>query len=203
MYIAYNQLVGAIPPELAGLSKLEVLYLPGNQLSGCVPNSLRDVKGTSFEVLALPFYNKSPDRAALVALYNAADGPNWLSAAPIWEWEGVTVDAEDRVTELSLTSNRLSGKIPAELGSLSDLRILYLGSNRLSGEIPPELGNLSNLGSLALWGNRLSGEIPPELGNLSNLELLTLMHNELTGCVPEGLRYAVRNYIEELGLPLL
>ena len=104
MYIAYNQLVGAIPPELAGLSKLEVLYLPGNQLSGCVPNSLRDVKGTSFEVLALPFCNKSPDRAALVALYNAADGPNWwnstnwLSAAPIWEWEGVTVDAEDRVT---------------------------------------------------------------------------------------------------------
>ena len=48
------------------------------------------------------------DKQALIALYNATDGPNWnysdywLTDAPIWAWYGVTVDAEGRVTELDL-----------------------------------------------------------------------------------------------------
>ena len=39
----------------------------------------------------------------------------------------------------------MSGEIPAELGSLSNLERLSLGNNDLSGEIPAELGSLSNL----------------------------------------------------------
>ena len=39
----------------------------------------------------------------------------------------------------------MSGEIPAELGSLSNLERLYLNDNALSGEIPAELGSLSNL----------------------------------------------------------
>ena len=31
-----------------------------------------------------------PDREALVAFYNATDGENWLSDAPLGEWWGVT-----------------------------------------------------------------------------------------------------------------
>ena len=48
------------------------------------------------------------DKQALIALYNATDGPNWnysdywLTDPPIWAWYGVTVDAEGRVTELDL-----------------------------------------------------------------------------------------------------
>ena len=59
--------------------------------------------------------------------------------------------------------------------------------NALSGEIPPELGSLSNLWSLELKDNDLSGEIPPELGSLSNLRALDLSGNELSGCVPSSL----------------
>ena len=86
----------------------------------------------------------SPDRAALVALYNATDGPNWngnanwLSNAPVGEWYGVTTDGAGRVVGLYLSDNRLSGDIPAELGSLSNLEALSLAGNEL-----PELGNLS------------------------------------------------------------
>ena len=114
------------------------------------------------------------DREALVALYNATDGENWdesenwLSDAPLGEWLDVTTD-DGRVTELRLNNNGLSGEIPPELGSLSNLQILSLRANGLAGEIPAELGSLSNLELLALSGNELSGEIPPELSNLSNL----------------------------------
>ena len=73
-----------------------------------------------------------PDRAALVALYEATDGANWsnstnwLTDRSIGEWYGVTTDGDGRVTSLELTENQLSGPIPAELGSLSDLTVLNL-----------------------------------------------------------------------------
>ena len=63
----------------------------------------------------------------------------------------------------------MSGEIPPELGSLSNLTVLVLSVNELSGEIPAELGSLSNLTDLYLSSNELSGEIPAELGSLSNL----------------------------------
>ena len=120
------------------------------------------------------------DREALVALYNATDGENWygsynwLSDAPLGEWRGVDTDDDGRVTVLVLNGNELSGEIPPELGSLSNLLGLDLGGNDLSEEIPSELGSLSNLLGLVLEGNGLSGEIPAELGSLSNLTALYL-----------------------------
>ena len=70
---------------------------------------------------------------------------------------------------------------------------LILGTNGLSGEIPPELGSLSNLidldlstgGSyLDLSSKGLSGEIPAWLGSLSNLERLFLHSNDFSGEIP-------------------
>ena len=158
------------------------------------------------------------DRAALGALYDATSGQtlwtnstNWKTAAPLGEWYGVTTDAAGRVTRLSLGDNALTGPIPEELGSLSNLEwlsltrnaltgpipeelgslfnlgVLALGGNALTGPIPEELGRLSNLGELYLWGNALTGPIPEELGSLSNLERLSLGDNALTGPIPEAL----------------
>jgi hypothetical protein len=65
----------------------------------------------------------STDKAALVALYNAMDGPNWannrnwLSDRPIGEWSRVSTDGDGRVTGLWLDGNQLSGSIPSELGN--------------------------------------------------------------------------------------
>ena len=136
------------------------------------------------------------DREALVALYNATDGKNWnesdnwLSDAPLGEWKGVLTD-DRRVVVLYLGDNGLTGEIPPELGSLSNLTALYLDTNALSGEIPPELGSLSNpdlsLAGLDLRNNALSGAIPAELGSLSNLTNLRLLSNDLSGCVPSSL----------------
>ena len=147
------------------------------------------------------------DREALVAIYNATDGENWnrsdnwLSHAPLDEWEGVTTDGDGRVTKLEVNGNDLSGEIPPEFGSLSNLKTLYLDSNDLSGEIPPELGSLSNLRQLALYNNDLSGEIPPELGSLSNLRGLWVHENDLSGCVPGSLEDQLSSTSRLGGLP--
>ena len=133
------------------------------------------------------------DRVALMALYEATGGADWLksdnwgSGAPIGEWHGVFVDDRERVTLLILSDNNLRGEIPPELGDLSELTNLYLSDNQLSGAIPPELGNLTNLEALFLSGNQLSGPIPPELGNLTNLGALHLQNNQLSGTVPPEL----------------
>ena len=92
------------------------------------------------------------DRAALVALYNATDGPNWsnnrywLSDVPIDDWHGVATDAAGRVTGLRLNDNQLSGEIPTELGNLSNLEWLSLRGNRITGCLPRDL-----LGNFPLW----------------------------------------------------
>ncbi len=143
------------------------------------------------------------DRDALVALYEATDGPywmdntNWLSDKPLGEWYGVDTDADGRVVKISLFgtirvgpfrhTHGLLGDIPPELGDLSSLEVLNLGHNNLSGDIPPELGELSNLMRLDLSYNYLSGEVPPELGDLSSLVTLDLFSNELSGEVPPEL----------------
>ena len=136
---------------------------------------------------------ENPDRAALAALYEATDGPNWtnnenwLTDAPLREWHGVWVGDGGRVKDLSLRFNELSGPIPPELGNLASLEWLSLSENALTGPIPPELGNLASPKTLSLGGNALSGPIPPELGNLASLKTLSLGGNALSGPIPPEL----------------
>ncbi len=143
--------------------------------------------------VSLPESEVSPDRAALIALYNASGGAswitgtNWLSDRPLDEWHGVTMDSDGRVAELVLKDNQLTGPIPAELGNLTNLEHLDLSGNQLTGPIPAELGNLTNLSGLYLGANQLTGPIPAELGNLTNLSGLHLGTNQLTGPIPAEL----------------
>ena len=134
------------------------------------------------------------DRDALMALYDAANGPNWArnenwgSDRPLDEWDGVGTDPiSGRVDFLYLAVNGLRGPIPAELGTLTGLDYLDLSWNSLTGPIPPELGNLTNLSELALGVNHLTGPMPAELGALVRLRALSLWSNELTGRIPAEL----------------
>ena len=140
------------------------------------------------------------DRAALVAFYEATDGPNWvnnenwLTDAPLGEWFGVDTDASGRVVRLAMSyhdpqldqwiSNNALGPVPPELGDLTALTHLGFYNNRLSGPIPPELGQLTNLIDLDFNSNDLSGPIPRELGELTNLRHLQLNANDLSGPIP-------------------
>ena len=70
--------------------------------------------------------------------------------------------------------NKLTGKIPTEIGQLVNLTYLTLADNELTGEIPTEIGKLNNLKVLNLDGNKLNGQIPTEIGKLNSLERLDI-----------------------------
>ena len=203
-----NRLTGSIAAELLDLSNLQKLYLGGNLLTGCVPDGLRDVPNNDIARLGLPFCSEHPCvsggavvdatndglRSDCERLLEARDtlagtaSLNWSADTPITEWNGVVLGGtHGHVTELDLGALGLNGRIPKELGSLANLRWLFLGQNQLTGEIPPELGSLANLTHLYLDNNQLTGEIPPELGGLSNLTYLVLAGNQLTGEIPPEL----------------
>ena len=186
---------GGTGPDRTASTPTETPASPTRTASTPVPSpTATDAPGTA-AATAPPAVSgfAEMDREALVALYNATNdenweySKNWLSDAPLGEWYGVTTNDDGRVTGLDLRGNDLSGAIPAELASLSNLEHLDLSTNNLSGEIPPELGSLSNLGYLGLSTNDLGGEIPPELGSLSNLGYLGLSTNDLGEEIPAEL----------------
>ena len=193
-----NHLTGELPQSLSGLTALSVFTFDDNA-GLCAPTDeafqtwLQSVPTVSGDNCVAEDEDSAEDRAVLVEIYNATDGTNWadntnwLSDEPMREWHGVVTDDEGRVAELFLERNEVTGEIPIELSSLSNLTALSLWGNQLTGEIPTELGNLSNLTTLWLDGNQLTGELPTELGNLSNLTQLHLSSNQLTGELPQTL----------------
>ena len=186
-------LSGRLPLSLDRLA-LRTLHYADTGLCAPVYTSFRDWlgaipshEGTDAECALLS------DREVLEALYEVTGGPdwtqneNWLTDAPLGDWHGIEVDDQGNVVALGFIANRLTGRIPRELGSLTHLENLFLYRNGLTGPIPPELGNLASLRTLSLGENDLTGPVPPELGNLANLRWLELDENDLTGPIPPEL----------------
>ena len=157
-----------------------------------------EAQGTS-EIMVV-----SADRAALVVLYEATDGPRWVNSekwltdAPLRDWYGVEVDGSARVVSLDLSGRRdsegqtvarhgLTGTIPPQLASLVHLVSLNLGGNDLTGPIPPQFGSLTNIESMNLGRSNLSGSIPAELGALASLKSLDLGSTNFSGSIPREL----------------
>lgn len=134
------------------------------------------------------------ERAALLAIYNATDGPHWTvqdwGDAPGNEcnWYGVTCDAsQSTVNKLDLSFIGAKGPVPKAVTDLVNLEYLSFDGDALSGPIPPELSTLTKLKELHLAFNALTGSIPPALGSLANLTTLHLSENPLSGPIPAEL----------------
>ena len=114
---------------------------------------------TAIPTETTPAGSSGPERAALTALYGATGGQDWkandgwLSDDPLDQWQRVTTDENGQVTGLDLGSNRLNGEIPAELGNLSNLRLLFINDNNLTGALPQGLTALSGLESFRFHNN--------------------------------------------------
>ena len=131
------------------------------------------------------------DCTALLAAKDTLRGTatlNWGVDTAITTWDGVTVAGTPKgVTKLLLSSKRLTGKIPSELGDLFDLTHLNLSSNSLTGDIPRELGQLHNLEKIRLSGNSPTGCIPLGLEDVATSDLSSLNLPYCRPPAPEGL----------------
>ena len=77
--------------------------------------------------------------------------------------------------------NKISGSIPFEFSSLTNLRTMVFAWNKLSGPIPVWLDRLHKLQYLILSNNNFSGTIPQDLQALTQLNMLSLNDNLLDG----------------------
>ena len=133
-------------------------------------------------------------RDALIAIYDALDGPNWKdnenwgTRTELSTWHGVTTDGDGNPIRLVLRYNDLAGQIPSlELLKLEHLESLDLSFNEnITGAIPPQLGDMKSLKRIFLHHNGLTGTIPEDLSKL-NLDSLNVHANELTGAIPDWL----------------
>jgi len=204
-----SNLSGPLPPELGDIRTLERLSLCHNtQLSGLLPRSLMNLEflsrflfyGTGLcpqidgkfqawlvEVQAQGEECESAEveRLALREFFTRTGGDawtdrtGWTSGAPLSDWHGVTTTG-GRVHELTLPANGLWGLLPAEIGNLTELRVLNLADNRLSGEFPVVISSLSELDTIRVNGNRqMDGRLPFELTELKRLETLAFANTGL------------------------
>lgn len=153
-----------------------------------------------------PKGNLETDKAALLEIYAALNGPNWVknvsgidvsfnwsAETDILDFIGVTVfniDGVDRVTDLDLSKvTNLEGTIPAAIGKLDELHKINLGGNLyLTGPIPDEFYNLTALESIRIDNTSISGTISNKIGQLINLTSIFMEKNSfLTGGLPDGI----------------
>ncbi|XAR55691.1 hypothetical protein NMG60_11035859 [Bertholletia excelsa] len=100
----------------------------------------------------------------------------------------------------SVAGNRFSGPIPTSIAQLTQLTQLNLGGNLFTGTIPNGIQRLKSLTLLGLDSNRLTGPIPDIFSSLTDLRILRLSHNKLSGKIPASISALAPNLIYlELG----
>mmetsp|Transcript_22794 Transcript_22794/g.53806 ORF Transcript_22794/g.53806 Transcript_22794/m.53806 type:complete len:2494 (+) Transcript_22794:244-7725(+) len=154
--LAFNHLQGEIPPEIAMLTELTSITLNGDgvesKITGMLPDELALLtKIQGFSASNNDLYGPIPS------------GLNWPNA-----------------TTFDLSSNRLSDRIPNDIGLLVSLQTLNLGNNRLSGDLTDALGGLTMLKQLDLLNNTIEGPVPASIGNLVQLESMDISYNSFT-----------------------
>ncbi|CAL4957026.1 unnamed protein product [Urochloa decumbens] len=182
-----NLLSGTIPATLCSSntsSKLQVLYLQNNYITGGIPEAISNCAGLVSLDLSLNYINGQIP-SSIGMLTGLRDMVLWQNAL-----EGEIPAALSRMLALEkliLDYNALSGNIPSSLANCTELKWVSLASNRLSGPLPAWFSRFVKLQILRLGNNSFSGVIPPELGDCRSLLWLDLSGNQLKGHIPSEL----------------
>jgi Leucine-rich repeat (LRR) protein len=193
-----NNFSGIIPNQMCWLNKISIMDLSKNSLSETIPHCFHNmslvVDDRVYNEFFYIYWVQRVGSTFQKLLEGNGEGEN---VEKIYdkkvEVEFVTKYRSDSyrgnilnyMSGLDLSCNKLTGRIPPELGNLSSIHALNLSYNQLTGSIPQTFSNLTKLESLDLSHNNLSGEIPSVLIDLTSLEVFTVAYNNLSGRLPD------------------
>ncbi|KAM4080437.1 hypothetical protein ACJW30_11G016000 [Castanea mollissima] len=188
MSIRWNKLIGKIPMELGSLTKLLVLWVTSNNLTGEIPPFLGNL--TFLEYFSATYNNLEgniPESFGhLKSLSTFAIGANKLNGNNFSGKIPNNLGNLTQLIQLNLSQNNLEGSIPSSIGNCQNLQSLDVSQNYLSGVIPWQVFDLYSLSLLLnLAHNLFSGKLPIQVGNLKNIYFLDVSENHLSGKIPE------------------
>ncbi len=219
LLLAHNEFIGTLP-ILSNVTKLVVLDVSFNRLTGRVTSSLRDlvylkqifVQNNAFTGRIEGFVNATRQKR----LVNIDVSANELTGTLPYQ---IFTEVENLNT-FSATSNCLSGSIPVEICESNSLvslsldglstsnnckQVLFPGlpfftgftvSQFIEGTIPSCLFNMPNLQLLHLSGNGLKGTIAEQFPKNTSVTYLSLSHNSLSGFIPEEIQLRSWNVLD-------
>ncbi|XP_042474910.1 receptor kinase-like protein Xa21 [Macadamia integrifolia] len=209
--IPHEHPMTSIPDTLGQITRLKILALPGNKLSGTILATIYNLSSlTVFDVGYNQLQGSLPSNLGftlpwLSVLGNQFHGPIPIFVSNLSKLELLLAGGNSLTEKVAINFGGLSkplftGPIPSSLGNLTLLIELYLGDNRLQGKIPSSIGKckyflrlglsvgrLTNLEILDVSENMLSREIPSTLGACTSLEYLFMKGNLFQGSIPSSL----------------
>ncbi|MBL7995748.1 hypothetical protein JNM05_10290, partial [bacterium] len=145
-----NQLTGAIPSWIGGLTKLQGLDLGGN----------------NFSADTIPGFIYNMTNLTSLQLYNCN---RTGSISPL-------IGNLTNLSSLDLGGNQLTGQIPSQFGTLSNMGYMNLSYNQFTGALP--FLNMPNVYYFYLNNNKLSGL--PALTGMTGLGSFYAQNNQFT-----------------------
>ncbi|KAL6843002.1 hypothetical protein ACP4OV_027315 [Aristida adscensionis] len=169
------------------ITTLKYLNLGSTSLKGEFPKALEDM--TSLRVLDFSYGENN--RIMMADLKNLCNleilnlRTSSLYGDATELFNNLPRCSPNKLQQLYLAENNISGMLPNWIGQLTSLVVLDLSWNNIEGSLPASIGHLTSLRILGLSHNRLIGSIPQEIGMLTNLTQLRLDNNELDGVITE------------------
>ncbi|CAD6255151.1 unnamed protein product [Miscanthus lutarioriparius] len=176
------------------ITSLRFLYLNYTSMYGQFPDALGDM--TSLQVLDLSYLFDYHDddknmRSMTMDLKNLCNLEvlnlecTLLYGDVAELFRNLPRCSPNKLQELDLGSNHLTGMLPRWIGQFMSLVILNFNWNKITGSLPTSVGQFTGLQILDLSFNNLNGHVPYEIGKLSNLTYLDLNTNKLDGTITE------------------
>ncbi|KAK1384473.1 receptor protein-tyrosine kinase CEPR2 [Heracleum sosnowskyi] len=207
LVLADNSIMGVLPAELANCSKLKVLNVTKNKMTGSLPDLSNLTNLEALHVSVNQFSGRFPtwvgNLTNLVSLglggnnYDQGEIPEEIGNLKNLTWlylSGSNLRGEipesifnlHALETLDICMNMITGSFPKALSKLRNIKKIELYDNKFTGRIPPQLATLKLLEEFDISSNQMYGTLPPQIGNMKNLIVFQLHQNNFSGELPRG-----------------